>query len=898
MAEETPSVFVPLRPEEGEPEVLDGQGVPEEDGYEVMPPKSEGVVAGGTEDDFPQPKPQFDLPFPTLPTTSPFGTKLLKNLETEIREKDTQIRRFVGEDYDPSTTLPDSFGLVFDMNRNLALQDKQKKFKSAYPNGRLISVPTATGNIIMGQTEIGEPFRELPLGPQVASTFASAEGALSMGGSILHPAYTFGGAFLGNLIDNYIEQERGFSNQVSYLDALKVGGVAVATDIATRGVGRIFFGPKHPADAAKAMADAVQASKELDLKPLAIGQLSGVIRRGMFQQIARTSPRVQNILTEQQQRLKVSLETQAAIPEGSTIQDMMAVVRAQTDELDSLINPSGLTRPNAFAALQRGLKNYKNAGRHVRDRLYTHAIGLADDVQMDLIPAFKVAVKLGAGVRARVPGPIPGVKQLRRISKGPAGERAEMDDLLLDIIDMSKANDGLITNTGTGELKSTAFEQIKALRERAFDLKHSDTPRIRRDANEVYTALTRVMDNPVSGDPGFIAAWRNANYFNRQFETNLDFGDVTRMIQTDSPERIASKFFNPGFSKELGTIRALVPETQWEQFANGFRTDILHMEKGQTALTRMDNFKSRDPDGWALLVSPRQEREMRNILVRKSQINKSPVRKLIREELTEGERILSLAREGKVGQLVDIMNKSGGVTSPLAEKARAAVYKDILDFSTTTNKQGIDVIDALSLVDRVDFWRASGKLTTFMRESDFRTLELYRQYAVPMTEAGDVGGGMMAGQLRQQIIKAGPEAAAGRFGTAKRVFRTIWGNELTARFLSRPQGADRIMMGQTNATGVMASMAVAAEVYLRGQSRENVSDKEAEESLKGIPSVSVPLEFPEENSQPEKDSQYEVLPPKGGEENDTLDLPEGMEEIEPGVFRDQQGRIFDLEVAQ
>lgn len=711
--------------------------------------------------------------------------KINENRERGRRKVD-ELTSILGGQFDPYATFDESYISQFDIARSESLTDKMKKFKVAFPDGDMKAVPTSDGKILVGRVNKDSLYQELPFTPEVLASIFSPGTALGIAGSFLGPVGTFAGTAAGEYVDTQIEQARGYGeDEPGIMGSAFRGGIAAGIDAASRGVGRMIYGPALTPYAREAMHASMAASKELGLEPLAVGQLSGPFGRGIFRQVGATSPRIEAKVTAEERSLLESFRELADDIPTDLPEILGDVVKAQQKELQSLITLPSLSRVEAGDALQAGIKTYEKASKLHVGMLYDNAISLSDDVTFNLRPAKETAQNIQTGVLAR--GEVDPIE----VSGGLTAElKSVVDDVLALDENMAKFS---------AEGKAwTGFEQLKALRTRLFDLKQSDDGATRRGAHQLWESLTDVMDNPISGDPVFVHAYQKASAANWVREDTLEKSFIAQALRSDTPDALARKYMTPNNAKALATIHDLVPKETWEQFRTGFMVDLMNSPSAKSAMTKMDNFAAIDSDGLSLLMSPSEQRAMWDFLQRKVQFEASPVRAILDQQLTLGEQAAAIAKKGSAGELADAIAKSGGANSPFATAAKAGIYKDILDSARKVNEQGIEVLDSGKLVQAIAEWRKGDRLSALFGPDDWRRIELFQKYGAVASETADVGGAMMAGGLRQEAIAAPIQTLYGEGRrVAVKVIRPLLQNNITAAILSRPAAYSRIAMSQT-----------------------------------------------------------------------------------------------------
>lgn len=773
--------------------------------YQTSEPKTEGPWANYA------PKPP-ERSVASFGVASPSGTLALGQEAVVAQERlrqtrNSEINAVLGDAFDPETTFiggVEGFFRQMDITRSGALQDKQRKFRETFPEGALILVQTSQGPILLARPDPSSSFQEISRSAQMAGGLVSEPTILGTAGAFAAgpagPALTALGVGAGIVAQSKIEQARGYGTAEGGLGrAFAEGGVAGATDVMLRGLGRIFMGARRFGLERLVIKEGLDAANELGLEPLAVGQVGGPFVRGLFRQVAVTAERVERKISAEGESLLNSFRAMSEQTAATSSDDVLLnVMKAQQGELSDLITLPGLLRTDAGTALQKGIETYRKASKRLIGRLYAKAMALSDDVIFNLRPTQSVANDVRRGVlgrgeevtRAEI-SPIVdefGRPITREITETRAVSLAETPaGRLEEVVDDILALDPNVAKFAAKGGEFTSFEQIKTLRTRLFDLKQSDDGMIRREAKRLWASLTGVMDNPISGNPDFVAAYRKASGVNRIVEDTLDLSFIGRLIRSDTPEALAAKYFRPGHATELNTIREIVPAPRWKEFKTSFAADVANSPTAREGLSRIERFKATDPDGLRLLLSPMEESELSSFLTRKAQFEASPVREIIAKQMTDGEKFVAMAKTGTAGELADAIRLSGGPGSDYALNAKAGVYLSIMNEARDTTVRGVDVINANKLLSAIERWKKSGKIDVLFDENDWRRLSQFQKYAAPISETADIGGGMMAGSIRQEAARATIDTLTGETKRViRKLVRPLLQNEMMAWVLSRP----------------------------------------------------------------------------------------------------------------
>jgi hypothetical protein len=371
---------------------------------------------------------------------------------------------------------------------------------------------------------------------------------------------------------------------------------------------------------------------------------------------------------------------------------------------------------------------------------------------------------------------------LIQLSEQPEGKLAKSIDTILALQPKLKK---VMTETPDGNMEWNAFEQIKALRTRLFDLKNSDQPDVRREASRLWMALTESMDSPVSGSPNFTRAYKMASGFNRLRETTLEYTSVAQALKSDTPGQLAGKYFRPGRTKELEAIKAIIPDAKWDEFRSGYMFDLASLPNSNVALNRLKVFQAQDAAGLEMLMSKTEQKDLTEFLIRKAQFDSSPAAKIMARDMSRADKFVAFAKEGQAGEISQAVRLAGGINSEYARLARAGVYQDILSRSTSLNTQGVEIIDPRLMSDAIQEWVKSGKLKSFMTQTDLAKLANINAYGRIIGDTGDVGGGMMGGAIRQQTAELPAHILQGRMGAVRSLAQKLIANRTFAWLLTR-----------------------------------------------------------------------------------------------------------------
>jgi hypothetical protein len=778
----------------------------------------------------------------------------IRRLEREAQEEEKaeRIRNQISTSLPPGTQYDDqerfaSWNMLamlreMDIARSGDLHNKQLKFRESFPEGSLIKVETTDGGVYLARPDKNTPYRKLGLAPEIAGAIFSEPSVLAGLGSVVGSVASLGiapgittpvlagaGAAAGSFLQGGIESARGYEDSThTTQQALTEGGVAFVSEVAFRGMGRILGGRMRTTSEAKALRRAMQTVEELGLEPLVFGQTGGPMARGTFRQMGTISPKIERKLTEQQEGLLNYFRARGNdVPAGTSDEVLQEVINAKTTEFSKLIEPGSLTRAGAGNTLQAGIEEYKKFSRVMRDRLYDAAIETTDDITFNLHPAQIVAADIKVGVLGKgkdkietvtsnILGP-DGLPVTRTITtpSDPVNVAGNPTGVLASVINDLLALDPKMSKFGLEGRTWTAFQQIKTLRSRLGDLTVSDDPSVRKHATTLWHTMRQVMDNPVSGDPNFVKSYQAASDFNYIRENNLKASYTVKALITDTPNALGTTYFKPGHYVELSTIKSIIPNDRWKDFTKGFQVDIMNSPSAQDGLNRLRTFRSVDPDGLSLLVDKPTLEGLERDLRKRARFEANPIYTVMQRTLTDGEAYVQLARNSSAGELRELVKVSGGYSSPYAQAARAGIYKDILQSATEINAQGIEVLNLNKLSKAIGDWIQTEKIFSVMNQDDIRKLADVSSYASIMSVTSDIGGGLMAGELRSRAVEIPFAILTGQLGKATILAQKLVNIDTAAWLLTRTAKIGRVQGEEFQWKPIGTALMVALEEYER-----------------------------------------------------------------------------------
>lgn len=759
----------------------------------------------------------------TGPSFEPGGARLRAEARQRQREEQSRIRgeeieSILRHPFDYTTPFSQSIAsadylLEVDISRSKDFMSARSKFLNKYPEGdyRVTNLPSG-GQAMVARRSPDDPYREFRTSAGVISAIASEHTVFGAVGSFAGALGTAGGVAVGELVQRQIERSRGFESSRSPTatvgGALQEGAIAGVVDAATRRVLRIAKLAPAQQDVISALETyarlATEASKRgIAIEGIAVGQTGEPFMRGIFFQVGATAGAVERKIARQRESLyNLFVKEADNIPVNSLSDDALDLILEESRRRLSSINSSAaLSRPQTGTTLRDGIETWKSASEEAVDRLYNTAISFSDEVAFDISPVKSTVANIRRGVVGRgtpvqressildASGrPVP-VTEIPDVPI-PRGRNRVLDEAMdaIDNLDASVSSHRFAGQTDTG------FEQIKSLRTRLFDLKESPNidPDVQRAATRLWSDLTDVLNNPTGGaySADFQIAWRRASDAHRQKEEVLRINYVKTALndRTTTPEALAARYAKPGHETELRQFKEMLPTDSWNNFRNYLIDDMMYASNPRVALNRLDDFVARDSGGLRLIMSPQEEQILRRYLLTSMQEQSTPWLAVRTKAMGEADRALDLVNRSSSSELERFINLSGGMDSAQGQALRAGVYRDILTSNNATSVlRGVEVVDPAIIHRNIQRWKDSGKLKTLFSEADWQMISDVQSYSSFISEAGDIGGGMMAGTLRTKALDA-PVRIMQPGGVSQvvgRVLKPLFTNDATAFILSR-----------------------------------------------------------------------------------------------------------------
>jgi len=726
----------------------------------------------------------------------------------------------LGGDFNPQGELDDNM-LEFDMAGSENLVAKQQKFKKKYPQGSLIPLTMNDGSVeLFFKKTPQDKYRSVNKGvnvPEISRAIFSGETIGGVFGSRLGIKGTAGGTALGSATEAGIEKFRGYEVGTAKdvgIETAKETGFATGFDLLTRGAFKIYNKIKnknYPTNiAVEDFADDLQNfTHKNNLKALSIGQVAKTdLVKSTYSQTKITDNKLKDLTKEQAQSLKDQFGKLGADFDPSLYSDeqLEVILKGQSDDiLNNLLKNTNINSSliDDFAKAGKdfvgGINKWKAATKTQRDNYYDKAIALADDVVFDISKLQSVSNNISKVITGK--GKQQASKQVQTsildefgnpinktvtpVSKGVPLDKVPNEILKL-VDDIKKLDPQISMYQGNNPIL-----QLKSLRTRLYNLQQSEDPATKLYANKLFSELKEIMQKPQSGNKQFIEAYNTASAYNAWRENILNLSVIKRSLKSDTVEDIVQSKFNIINPSEVQYIKEVFkddPKT-FQMLKNVYLTNIV---KNKSTLNQFLDKEDLYRETVNKIFTKGEVKAIKDFANAKSKINSSALNQSISQDISNAERAYQLIDQGydAFGQLI---KSQGGANSKFAQSTKAGIYKRILDKATTTNDQGINVLNLKIFSKEINKLKDNKALNDFLFSADdFKNLDMYNLYANTINISDDVGGAMQKGSIASDLKSfLNPKAKV-------KVGKTYLDNALMAKLLSLPYKSSNKVYNTTN----------------------------------------------------------------------------------------------------
>lgn len=705
---------------------------------------------------FSEPRGPVDLLNPAAPPRPDAPVQTRRGL----REQASLVDRVSYEAGTP--VLPES-DLTWGQRADLGLSDtadeRAAKFKATIaPEGDYRTIKMKTGDVDIYRRSPDEPWRmrdtptfdwkDIADSPQDVATTAAqagiaAAGPVGIGAQLGLQALASGVTHLGK---EGIESLRGFQQQPAG-EVLGQAGITTLGDLAAgalpAGFARMMTGPK--AQASQTMWNDFEAIKALqnqnpNLADPLVHQINpdNLILGRLAAQSSSTSPVMKQALRGQQMSFGDLLNQSLSDLPGYIGRTLTTAGRpAMTKARNVLMRDFKLNTEEAGKAI-KGIFDWSNPNGFYRksrqeiNKAYADAGRQAEGVSFDITDALDAADE----VTRRVDATATTTTDTSNVFDMQGNQLKGVDTTELVNVVKSRGNtvNSIASILNEIDPQQANWEVLKELRSQLGDVmvrNPKDENVVSGAAKRIYGELTRALENPIGGSPGFVKSWQKANSLARRRFEVYEQGRVQQILANDSPTSIAKMFMN-----DTDTLTPVIREVI-DQYDPGKRqlikksiqSAIMESPNSAAQIQRWTDQSTGNKQAYDWLFPDKASRQQfRQAAEAMDELRASPLAQMLdttTRQIDRGKVLLS-----KVGpaELETTIRQMGGRNSKAFDAMRMAAMDDILTKSMVYNKEGIPTINTTTLRGAIEDARRSGvweKLFTKEDKIRIRGLDAY-----------------------------------------------------------------------------------------------------------------------------------------------------------------------------
>jgi len=647
-----------------------------------------------------------------------------------------------------------SFRARFNLARADTLKEKINIFQQQFPQGELIQVPVT--NEILFREDPSQPFSAVegpefepildvvdflggdlgPLAGEIAATIGTR-------GANLMPTLIriFGGAAGGEVAEQAVQEIEGIQEEpVEAVAKRAVGTGTIATTFGVLGFGGGklldvargggFFRLKEGATEAIESISLLKEKTGIEVPSFTPGEAAdNPLVQKIEGQAGATMPTIQRYLDEQNKATLKIFETMRDKTKSGELKGSLAEihVRARNEILNKVTTPR-VELTKGGIALQEGIAKYDISSRFVVNEAYKEARKIQSPT-FNTKNLINVVDEVGAGVK----GLTPEGRQIELAGALPGELQSVINDIkaLDPSLPEVKLDDGTIV---------TSVDQLRALRSRLWDLKTPPPGEIMRQdhfqAAKVYSAITKTLEKPTNLNRKFISAWKKAN---KEAATRFDTMEkliVVQSARSETPAQLAFRLAKPMQVDNLNLLRQMIPNNQFVQFQQSFKTNLLENPEN---LTR--TLESFDLPTLSRLLSPAEIASYTSIGKGIDKLSSVGIRDTLERQSRTGGIIKDLLYRkdtAQIDRLAEIVKKSPN--SKPAKSIRSGLIDAI---ASDVIKDG--TLNAKALAQSMSLLEERG-LNQFLTSNDKFLLRNLEKIVPFLKTQADTGTSMQAGE--------------------------------------------------------------------------------------------------------------------------------------------------------
>ena len=702
--------------------------------------------------------------------------------EADMDSNSDSAKLMLGPNFDPETFAGP--GLRWSLARGDNLEEKKLRLKKKYPGGDIRVLPES---IVMGfsddtlvwreteqsQWKMIEPqgFEWDDLGMDVAEAIApSAESivgetllAIGTGGGSV--PVTVGRQVLGALIGETIEQATQY---VTGVQDQSIGEVAMEVGVegAWSGGGGFAMSPLaglynglRGAGALRVGDDGlevIRAANELDRKGIGEKLTPGLTtdNPAMILQEAQGSALLPSFRRRYREMLKALDVAVLSSAPGNAAEAMRGVVTSLRDFSNFFlgkIKRAGVPLGEAGKALQAGVEVYGKQSKVVVDDLYT-AAGRIQDPIFDMEPFHVVAGDLRAGAKGKF--------------------NKQLNDPLRELNSITGPK-----TLPSGNILSVT-DQIRNVRTTLWDLKQVKPGEIPTQAtgqaNDLYKALTGVLENPKNADPNFLKAWGAASDASALRRKTLGQAAVMIVAKSETPFKLARSLVRPGEVDNLLALRNTVPELYWNHFVDAAYGEILKDPANAKGI-----FDAFDQETLDALLPRAEQKLLKRVVDELDRIGSVGVDEIAEMQIKNKNFVDVLIRETKprdAYMMIRSMNNTNDKAT--RESFRAAIVEWAWDGVIEPTKSGLKA-NADVLKSRVKDLKKSG-IWDILSTEERRIIGNAQIVSRAFQRVSDAGVSIQAAEAAKNVtrLKASAIATFVQYGIVSKLYLSNMGRKM------------------------------------------------------------------------------------------------------------------------
>jgi hypothetical protein len=724
------------------------------------------------------------------------------------------IEHELGGPFDFGKELQD-FGTRFDLARSTNPEEMKMKLQDKYPNAEVkllsgfgdepVPVIRRQGEPVyhavdahgVTGSDLADVFGAM-LTPDMATSIATAIATRGMGMLPKVLAQGVAGAG-GDLVNSGIEAARGYQTD-PFNELLMQAGATGLLNMSGEYIGSKYSRPKAGIMNVPPGVQNVEAAQAAEnLAPLTAGDYHPLTKM-KEQQVATTNQAMREAQKQKYRSMgdKLAEGAEGYVPDDLEIDDMQLdeLIQTQVKTLRDLTAGDPVEMRQGAKALRQGIDDFRGTSKKWSNARYARARELSEGATFDISEAQKYADKISGGVQAK------GKDKIMKETSALVDEQG--NEIVREVIEKGKPVKVSSTPEGgyadllrrlknidpeVGDFKGeNAIDILKTLRSEFGDYARfgPDNPlpdSQQAQARKIYQMLSDAMDNPSGGSDDFVRAWRSAQEGHKFRRKVLDAASIKELATSDNVYEMGRKFARPGQFENLQLLKRTIGKKQWKKYRQAVKTDVY---RDQNPLAVIDEWE-KDPDGFNLLFTPAEKREMRAYAYSLDKIKSGPIMQALKSQKNNGKRVLGLIKSGDKNAIKTIIKEAGGPTSQKARSIRAGIFENILDQSSVL-KEGEYLPDPQKLIDVIEEYERTGMLKEVLLPADIETLGNLKIYASGVKRGSDVGASLVGAEITSQffdifrpdrslkgLTAVGRHAVLGNAFTYTPANKVIWG---------------------------------------------------------------------------------------------------------------------------